>query len=66
MPIHPPHVLLIFVRNKQREGLTCPQIAALLRKRLRWDELEPETMDALARERYEAAREVLRELEQRG
>lgn len=61
--IHPPHILQIFVRNKTREGLTRPEIAALLRKRLRWHELDPDKMSDLGKERYWQADKLLKELD---
>lgn len=61
--IHPPHIMAIFVRNKTKEGLTRPQIAALIRRRLRWDTLDPADMTPLGQERYRQTAELLKELE---
>lgn len=62
--VPPPNVLQIFVRNKLRDGLTRSEIAALIRQRLRWHELEPATMDNYAAERYRLAHELLQSLEE--
>lgn len=64
MNVPPSNVLQIFVRNKLREGLTHPQIAALLRQRLRWPQLDPGQMTEFGKERYELATELLRQLEE--
>lgn len=69
LPIHmplsmyPPHILQIFVRNKAREGLTRVEIAALLRKRLRWSTLDPGKMNDLGKERYYQVDEFIKQLE---
>lgn len=62
--MHPPHVLQIFVRNRSRQGVTNQEIAATLRKRLKWHELDPEAMTDAGRERYRLVDEMLRELEE--
>ena len=64
MKIAPPlYVLRHWVRSKERYGLTRPQIAAELRKRLGQPVNSSEPDDELARERYREAEELIRELE---
>lgn len=60
----PVYVLQQWIRSKERYGLSRPEIAAELRKRLGQPVGGDEPVHELARERYREAEALIRELEE--
>lgn len=54
--------LQIFVRNRTLGGWPREKIAAAIKKRIKWEEIDPAVLDDASRVRYAALEKLLGEL----